>query len=200
MGGAFYWACPALARHHQSLCHTMRFLIPLFLFIVMVAFLAVGLKLDPREVPSPFIGKQAPAFMLPQLADPAKMFGNADLKGQVSLLNVWASWCVSCRQEHPLLIALSKQNILPIIGLNYKDEREAALEWLKRLGNPYTLSAFDADGKVGIDWGVYGVPETFVIDKQGVIRHKHTGPITEEAWQKTLLPLIIQLQKEGSPT
>jgi cytochrome c biogenesis protein CcmG/thiol:disulfide interchange protein DsbE len=178
----------------------MRFLIPLILFVVMVAFLAVGLKLDPREVPSPFIGKPAPAFNLPQLADSDKTFGSADLKGQVSLLNVWASWCVSCRQEHPLLIALSKQNILPIYGLNYKDEREAGLDWLKRLGNPYTVSAFDADGKVGIEWGVYGVPETFVIDKQGVIRHKHTGPITEEAWQKTLLPLILQLQKEGSPT
>ncbi len=178
----------------------MRFLIPLILFIVMVGFLAVGLKLDPREVPSPFIGKPTPAFNLPQLADPNKNFGNADLRGQVSLLNVWASWCVSCRQEHPLLLKLAKQNILPIYGLDYKDEREAGMDWLNRLGNPYTVSVFDADGKVGIDWGVYGVPETFVIDKQGVVRHKHTGPITEESWQKTLLPLILQLQKEGSPT
>ena len=178
----------------------MRFLIPLILFIVMVAFLAVGLKLDPREVPSPFIGKPSPAFNLPQLADPGKSFSNANLQGQVSLLNVWASWCVSCKQEHPFLLKLAKQNILPIYGLDYKDEREAGMEWLNRLGNPYTVSVFDADGKVGIEWGVYGVPETFVIDKQGVIRHKHTGPITEESWQKTLLPLIIQLQKEGSPT
>ena len=178
----------------------MRFLIPLILFIVMVAFLAVGLKLDPREVPSPFIGKPAPAINLPQLADPGKSFSNANLQGQVSLLNVWASWCVSCKQEHPFLLKLAKQNILPIYGLDYKDEREAGMEWLNRLGNPYTVSVFDADGKVGIEWGVYGVPETFVIDKQGVIRHKHTGPITEESWQKTLLPLIIQLQKEGSPT
>ena len=178
----------------------MRFLIPLILFIVMVAFLAVGLKLDPREVPSPFIGKPTPAFNLPQLADPGKSFSNANLRGQVSLLNVWASWCVSCKQEHPFLLKLAKQNILPIYGLDYKDEREAGIEWLNRLGNPYTVSVFDADGKVGIEWGVYGVPETFVIDKQGVIRHKHTGPITEESWQKTLLPLIIQLQKEGSPT
>ena len=178
----------------------MRFLIPLILFIVMVAFLAVGLKLNPREVPSPFIGKPTPAFKLPQLADPGKSFSNANLQGQVSLLNVWASWCVSCKQEHPFLLKLAKQNILPIYGLDYKDEREAGMEWLNRLGNPYTVSVFDADGKVGIEWGVYGVPETFVIDKQGVIRHKHTGPITEESWQKTLLPLIIQLQKEGSPT
>ena len=178
----------------------MRFLTPLIVFFIMVAFLGLGLKLDPREVPSPFIGKPAPAFTLPQLAAPDKTFSAAQLKGQVSLLNVWASWCVSCRQEHPLLIELSKQNILPIYGLNYKDEREAGLGWLKRLGNPYTLSAFDEDGRAGIEWGVYGVPETFLIDKQGVIRHKHTGPITQEAWQKTLLPLIIQLQKEGSPT
>jgi len=175
----------------------MRFLAPLIVFIVLVGFLAVGLKLDPREVPSPLIGKPAPAFTLPQLAAPEQTFGNANLKGQVSLFNVWASWCVSCRQEHPLLIQLAKQNILPIYGLDYKDEREAGLGWLRDLGNPYTLSAFDADGKVGIDWGVYGVPETFVIDKQGVIRHKHTGPITPEAWQKTLLPLILKLQKEG---
>ncbi len=175
----------------------MRFLIPLLLFVVMVAFLAVGLKLDPREVPSPLIGKPAPTFNLPQLGDPNQSFGDSNLRGQVSLLNVWASWCVSCRQEHPLLLKLAKQNILPIYGLNYKDEREAALDWLKRLGNPYTVSAFDAEGKVGIEWGVYGVPETFVIDKKGVIRHKHTGPITEEAWQKTLLPLITQLQQEG---
>ena len=178
----------------------MRVLIPLILFIVMVAFLAVGLKLDPREVPSPFIGKPTPAFNLPQLAEPGKSFGNADLQGQVSLLNVWASWCVSCKQEHPFLLKLAKQKILPIYGLDYKDEREAGMDWLNRLGNPYTVSVFDADGKVGIEWGVYGVPETFVIDKHGVIRHKHTGPITEESWQKTLLPLIIQLQKEGSPT
>lgn len=178
----------------------MRFLIPLFLFIVMVAFLAVGLKLDPREVPSPFIGKPAPAFNLPQLSDFGKSISNMDLQGQVSLLNVWASWCVSCKQEHPFLMKLAKQNILPIYGLDYKDEREAGLGWLKHFGNPYTASGFDADGKVGIEWGVYGVPETFVIDKKGVIRHKHTGPITEDSWQQTLLPLIIQLQKEGSPS
>jgi cytochrome c biogenesis protein CcmG/thiol:disulfide interchange protein DsbE len=176
----------------------MRFIAPLIVFLVLVGFLAVGLKLDPREVPSPFIGKPAPAFKLPQLAEPDKIFSSADFKGQVSLFNVWASWCVSCRQEHPLLIKLSQQNILPIYGLNYKDQRGDGMGWLRHYGNPYTLSAFDADGRVGIDFGVYGVPETFVIDKQGVIRHKHTGPLTEESWQKTLLPLILQLQKEGA--
>ncbi len=178
----------------------MRFVVPLIVFFVLVIFLGIGLKLDPREVPSPFIGKPAPAFNLPQLTDPSKTFGNENLKGKVSLLNVWASWCVSCRQEHPLLVELSREGIVPIYGLNYKDEREAGMAWLNRLGNPYTLIAFDADGKVGIEWGVYGVPETFVIDKQGVIRHKHTGPITEEAWQKILLPLILKLQKEDSPS
>ncbi|MDD5034027.1 MAG: DsbE family thiol:disulfide interchange protein [Methylococcaceae bacterium] len=176
----------------------MRFVIPLIIFLTMVIFLGIGLKLDPREVPSPLIGKPAPAFELPQLADAGKRFGKDNLKGQVSLLNVWASWCVSCRQEHPLLVELAQKNIVPIYGLDYKDSREDGMAWLSRLGNPYVLSAFDADGKVGIDWGVYGVPETFVIDQQGVIRHKHTGPITEEAWQKTLLPLILKLQKEGS--
>ena len=178
----------------------MRFLIPLVVFLVLVAFLGIGLTLDPREVPSPFIGKPAPEFSLPQVAEPAKTLGSIDFKGQVSLLNVWASWCVSCRQEHPLLVDLAKKNIVPVYGLNYKDEREAALGWLRQFGNPYVTSAFDADGKVGIDYGVYGVPETFVIDKQGVIRYKQTGPVTQEVLEKTLLPLIRQLQQEGTST
>lgn len=176
----------------------MRFLIPLFVFLGLVVLLGIGLTLDPREVPSPFIGKPAPVFSLPQVAEPGKTLGNADFKGQVSLFNVWASWCVSCRQEHPVLNALAKRGIVPIYGLNYKDEREAALGWLDRLGNPYTASAFDAEGKTGIDWGVYGVPETFIIDKRGIIRYKHTGPVTEDALEKTLLPLIRQLQQEGA--
>ena len=178
----------------------MRYLIPLVVFVGVVIFLAIGLRLDPREVPSPFIGKPAPRFSLPQVVDAGKTLGNDDLKGQVSLLNVWASWCVSCRQEHPILIELAKQNIAPIYGLNYKDEREAALDWLQRFGNPYRTSAFDADGKVGIEWGVYGVPETFVIDKQGIIRYKQTGPVTEEILQEKLLPLIRQLQQEQAPS
>jgi cytochrome c biogenesis protein CcmG/thiol:disulfide interchange protein DsbE len=172
----------------------MRFLLPLAVFIVMVIFLGIGLTLDPREVPSPFIGKPAPAFTLPQVADASKTLSPADLKGQVYLLNVWASWCVSCREEHPVLVELSKTKAVPIYGLNYKDEREDALGWLQRFGNPYTASAFDADGRVGINWGVYGVPETFVVDKQGIIRHKQTGPITPEILETKLLPLIRQLQ------
>ncbi|MGZ8219296.1 DsbE family thiol:disulfide interchange protein [Methylomagnum sp.] len=172
----------------------MRFLIPLAVFLVMVIFLGIGLTLDPREVPSPFIGKPAPAFTLPQVADASKTIAPADLKGQVYLLNVWASWCVSCREEHPVLVELAKTKAVPIYGLNYKDEREDALGWLQRFGNPYTASAFDADGRVGINWGVYGVPETFVVDKQGIIRHKQTGPITPEVLETKLLPLIRQLQ------
>jgi cytochrome c biogenesis protein CcmG/thiol:disulfide interchange protein DsbE len=176
----------------------MRFLIPLVVFLGLVILLGVGLTLDPREVPSPFIGKPAPAFLLPQVGDPAKLLSNEDFKGQVSLLNVWASWCVSCRQEHPVLNGLAKRGIVPIYGLNYKDEREAAAGWLKKYGNPYTASAFDADGKTGIDFGVYGVPETFVIDRRGVIRHKQTGPLTEQILEETLLPLVRQLQQEGA--
>ena len=174
----------------------MRFLIPLAVFAVMVIFLAIGLTLDPREVPSPLIGKPAPAFHLPQVADEAQTLSPADFKGQVVLVNVWASWCVSCRQEHPVLLQLARQNLVPIYGLNYKDERAAAQGWLQQHGNPYAASAFDADGRTGIDWGVYGVPETFVIDKAGLIRHKHTGPVTPESLEQELLPLVRKLQGE----
>jgi len=174
----------------------MRFLLPLGIFLILVVFLGIGLRLDPREVPSPFIGKPAPVFSLPQVADPSQTFGSTNLKGQVSLFNVWASWCVSCREEHPFLMELAKAKLVPIYGLNYKDERDAALGWLQQFGNPYLTSAFDADGRVGINWGVYGVPETFVIDKLGVIRHKQTGPITQQVWMETLFPLIQKLQAE----
>ncbi|BBA36458.1 periplasmic protein thiol [Methylocaldum marinum] len=176
----------------------MRYLIPLAVFAVMVIFLGIGLTLNPREVPSPFIGKPAPAFALPQVADAGKTLGTDDLKGQVSLVNVWASWCTSCREEHPVLLQLARQNIVPIYGLNYKDERDNALAWLQRFGDPYTASAFDPEGKTGIDWGVYGVPETFVVDRDGIIRHKQTGPITPEILENKLLPLIRQLQSKSS--
>jgi len=171
-----------------------RFLWPLAIFLLLVGFLAVGLKLDPREVPSPLIGKPAPAFELPLLQQPDKRFTPADMRGKVWLLNVWASWCESCRDEHPLLVELSKQGVLPILGLNYKDKSEDAQRWLTQFGNPYTLSAFDGDGRVGIDYGVYGVPETFVIDKQGVIRYKQIGPVTPEALERTILPLVRKLE------
>jgi len=173
-----------------------KFLIPLSVFMLLLVLLGIGLTLDPREVPSPFIGKPAPAFSLPTVHAPEQVLTTGQFTGQVSLLNVWASWCVSCRQEHPLLLELARQGIVPIYGLNYKDDRDNALSWLARLGNPYQVSAFDADGRVGIDWGVYGVPETFVIDKKGVIRHKQTGPLTAEILKGKLLPLIRQLQGE----
>lgn len=171
-----------------------KYALPLIVFLVIAGFLAIGLRLDPREVPSPFIGKPAPAFTLPKLHDPAATVSPADLKGQVWLLNVWASWCVSCRAEHEVVTRLAGTGEVPIVGLNYKDERDAALEWLRRLGDPYEVSAVDASGDVGIDWGVYGVPETFVIDQQGIVRHKHIGPITEKSVSETILPLVRKLK------
>ena len=172
-----------------------RYLLPLGIFIVLLAFLAIGLRLNPREVPSPLIGKPVPAFRLAQLHAPDQTFGPEDLKGKVWLLNVWASWCVSCRQEHPVLIDLSKKNIVPIVGLNHKDEGDQAKRWLIQYGgDPYLLSAADKDGRVGIDFGVYGVPETFLIDKTGVIRYKQIGPVTVEALEQKILPLIKELQ------
>jgi cytochrome c biogenesis protein CcmG/thiol:disulfide interchange protein DsbE len=172
-----------------------KLLIPFAVFVVLCGFLFVGLFRDPREVPSPLIDKPAPAFTLKQLHVPDKALGTADMKGQVWLLNVWASWCVSCREEHPLLVELGKQNIVPIIGLNYKDEPAAGMRWLQQNGDPYNLSVVDRNGAVGIDYGVYGVPETFVIDKNGVIRYKQIGPITVEALEKKILPLVRELQK-----
>jgi cytochrome c biogenesis protein CcmG/thiol:disulfide interchange protein DsbE len=173
----------------------LRTLIPLVVFGVLFAFLFVGLWRDPREVPSPLIGKPAPPFTLAQLHEPAKMLGPADLKGQVWMLNVWASWCVSCREEHPLLVQLGKSNLVPIVGLDYKDENAAGKRWLAENGDPYTVSVVDKDGRAGLDWGVYGVPETFVIDKTGTIRYKQIGPMTVEALQGKILPLIRELQK-----
>ena len=172
----------------------LKFAIPLAVFLGLLVFFAIGLTRDPREVPSPLIDKPAPAFRLQQLADAKQPFTPEEMRGKVWLLNVWASWCVSCRVEHPLLVDLSKRALVPIVGLNYKDERDAGLQWLAKFGNPYQLSAYDNEGRVGIDYGVYGVPETFVIDKQGVIRYKQIGPITQEAWDKTLLPLVKKLQ------
>ena len=171
-----------------------KFLIPLGIFVVLVIFLGRGLSLDPREVPSPLIGKPAPAFSLSQLDKPAQMIGTEQLLGQVWILNVWASWCAACRDEHPVLVEFSKTGVAPIYGLNYKDKREPAMNWLQQLGNPYTASIFDESGRVGIDFGVYGVPETFVIDKLGVIRYKKTGPVTQETIQSIIVPLVKKLQ------
>ena len=173
----------------------LRFVLPLAIFIVLAGFLFAGLRLNPREVPSPFIGKPAPSFQLTQLARPEQTFSPKQMQGEVWLLNVWASWCVACRIEHPLLVDLAKKNVIPIVGLNYKDKRDAALGWLGQFGDPYKLSVADTDGRVGIEYGVYGVPETFVIDKAGVIRFKQIGPITEDAWRDKILPLVQRLRQ-----
>jgi len=190
-----------------------RYLIPLGIFIVLVGFLAVGLNLNPREVPSPLIDKPAPAFSLPVLEESGRSISRDDLKGKVWLLNVWASWCVSCRAEHPILVELAKRNVVPIYGLNYKEvrgdgeldakqmapadeftlARGRASRWLNERGNPYAASLLDLDGSVGIDFGVYGVPETFLIDKNGVIRYKVIGPITPDAVQNVILPKVKEL-------
>ena len=172
-----------------------KFLIPLLLFVVLVIFLAIGLNRDPHEVPSPLINKPAPAFEIPQLSDPSKTFSPASMKGQVWILNVWASWCVACREEHPVLVELAKSQIAPVIGLDYKDKREDALAMLAKQGNPYLLSAFDVNGRVGIDYGVYGVPETYVIDRAGVIRFKHIGPLTIQLLNQKIFPLVSELKK-----
>jgi cytochrome c biogenesis protein CcmG/thiol:disulfide interchange protein DsbE len=171
-----------------------KYALPLIVFLVIAGFLAIGLRLDPREVPSPFIGKPAPPFTLPQLHKPEATISPAEMKGQVWLLNVWASWCTSCRAEHEVVTRLAATGEVPIVGLNYKDERDAALGWLRRLGDPYKASAVDAQGDVGIDWGVYGVPETFVIDKQGIVQHKHIGPVTDKSVSETILPLVRKLK------
>jgi cytochrome c biogenesis protein CcmG/thiol:disulfide interchange protein DsbE len=172
-----------------------RFLIPLALFIGLVVFLAIGLGRDPHEVPSPLINKPAPAFQLPQLHAPAKTFSAQEMRGKVWLLNVWASWCFSCREEHPLLLDFARSGAVPLYGLNYKDQRNDAIAWLNELGDPYQLSAMDLDGRVGIDYGVYGAPETYLIDREGVIRFKHIGPLTPEVIQNKILPLARDLSK-----
>ena len=170
-----------------------RYLIPLLVFLVLLGFLAVGLNLKPREIPSPLIGKAAPSFSLPVLATPEQTLSSQDLRGKVWVLNVWASWCVACREEHGLMVEMAKLGVVPIYGLNYKDKRADALGWLNQFGNPYAASLSDTDGVVGIDYGVYGVPETFVIDKAGVIRHKIIGPVTPDAVRDVILPLVTKL-------
>ena len=172
---------------------TLRFLIPLAAFLVLSGFLMKGLWLDPHLVPSPLIDKPAPPFRLTQVAEPDKTIGRDDLLGKVWLLNVWSSWCVACREEHPVLVDFSRTGIVPIYGLDYKDTRVEALKTLDRMGNPYQASLFDPDGRVGIDYGVTGVPETYLIDKSGTIRFKQTGPITPEILHGKILPLIRKL-------
>lgn len=169
--------------------------IPLIVFFVMAVFLAIGLTMDPREIPSPLIGKPVPEFKLPPVKGRTQGLASADLRGQVSIVNVFASWCVACREEHPVLLELSRKGIVPIHGLNYKDKPDDAQAWLDQLGDPYTRTGADISGRVAIDWGVYGVPETFVIDREGRIAYKHIGPVTPEALRDKLIPVITRLQK-----
>ena len=170
-----------------------RFVLPLAVFAALVVLLGVGLTLDPREVPSPLIGKPAPHFELSQLHQAEKTFSEKDMRGKVWILNVWASWCVTCREEHPVLIKLAASGVAPLYGLNYKDKREDGLAWLKSFGDPYQLSVYDFAGRVGIDYGVYGVPETYVIDKRGVIRYKRIGALTPEIVKSRILPIVQEL-------
>jgi len=170
-------------------------LIPLAVFAVLLVFLAIGLTRDPHEIPSPLIGKPAPAFSAPILSKPDQQLSNKDMLGKVWLLNTWASWCVACRDEHPILVEFAKSKTLPIIGLDYKDKDMDGQKWLARFGNPYDVAIADKDGRIGIDFGVYGVPESFLIDKAGVIRYKQIGPITPQALSEKILPLIRELQK-----
>jgi cytochrome c biogenesis protein CcmG/thiol:disulfide interchange protein DsbE len=172
----------------------LRYLVPLFLFLLLAGLLYRGLSLDPKIVPSPLVGKPMPAFTLPRLADPGSNISDTDLKGKVSALNIWATWCVSCRAEHEVLLELARTGKVDIYGLNYKDNRPDAQRWLAQLGNPYVANAFDADGRTGIDWGVYGAPETFIMDRDGIIRHKHIGPLTREVIVQEILPLIARLE------
>ncbi|MCK5334977.1 MAG: DsbE family thiol:disulfide interchange protein [Gammaproteobacteria bacterium] len=176
-----------------------RYLLPLGAFVVLVVFLSIGLKLDPKKIPSPLIGKPAPAFELPDLHNAEKIVSPESMKGQVWVLNVWASWCVSCRAEHPVLNELVRSNDqFKLIGLNYKDTLSDGRYWLQQRGNPYAANAFDKSGRVGIDWGVYGVPETFVIDAEGIVRYKHTGPLSWQSVQKELLPAIKEISQKLS--
>ncbi len=194
-----------------------KFLVPLALFFGLAGFLAFGLTLNPREVPSPLIDKPAPGFSLARLDQPGQRFALEEMRGEVWLLNVWASWCVACRQEHPVLVRMAQQKLVPIVGLNYKEVRgdgainvrgmapeaetglaiERARRWLADHGDPYALSVLDIDGRVGIDFGVYGVPETFLIDREGRIRYKHIGPITPDSLKNELLPRIEEVRRAG---
>lgn len=166
-------------------------------FVALVALLAIGLRLNPREVPSPLIGKPAPAFELPLLTAPEQRFSEKTMLGKVWVLNVWASWCPPCLAEHPVVSQMARAGIAPVVGLNYKDTREDALPWLKRNGNPFDVVVFDGDGRIGIDYGVYGVPETYVIDRHGVIRYKHIGPLTPEVVGQKIEPMLKELSRGG---
>lgn len=172
-----------------------RFGLPLLVFLILIGFLGIGLTLNPRELPSPLLGKPSPAFSAPRLLAPQQNFYNAQMNGEVWLLNVWASWCVACRTEHALLMHIAQHTTVRLVGLNYKDDAADAVDWLQRFGNPYSIIAVDRNGDIGIDYGVYGVPETYLLDKTGHIRFKQVGPLTTSTLQ-SLLQMIEKLHEE----
>lgn len=176
----------------------IRYLIPIGVFLGLLVALMAGLGKDPGELPSPLIGRDSPTFTLPNLLDPERTVSDTDIRGEVALVNVWASWCVGCRQEHNFLMQLARAEVIPIYGLNWRDERPAALRWLRDLGDPYTAVAFDGEGRVGIDWGVYGSPETFLLDKQGKVIYKHVSPLTPKVWREEFEPRIAEARNSGS--
>jgi cytochrome c biogenesis protein CcmG/thiol:disulfide interchange protein DsbE len=167
-----------------------RYLVPIIAVALLIPFLMIGLSKDPSELPSPFVGKAAPEFDLPSLRNPAQRVGNTSYEGQTTLVNIWATWCVGCRQEHDFLLRLARRGEIPIYGINWRDNRVEALRWLEELGDPYVDSGFDSDGRVGIDWGAYGAPETFLISAEGVVLYKHLGPLNESLWQSIFVPLL----------
>ncbi|MEX0977040.1 MAG: DsbE family thiol:disulfide interchange protein [Woeseia sp.] len=168
----------------------LRFVAPVLAFAILLPMLIFGLQRDPSELPSPFLNKPAPEFELPGLRDPERTVSNHNYAGQVALVNVWATWCVGCRQEHDFLLSLAADGDVPIYGLNWRDRREDAIRWLDQLGDPYVMSGYDEDGTVGIDWGVYGAPETFLIGPDGTVLHKHLSPLTDDIWQRDFVPKI----------
>lgn len=167
-----------------------RFLIPLIAFAILIPVFVIGLGRNPNELPSPFIGKPAPEFSLPTVRDPQQSVGSVDFAGKTALVNVWATWCVGCRQEHEFLLSLSRSGEIPIYGINWRDDLADAQRWLQQLGNPYVASGDDRDGRVGIDWGVYGAPETFLVAADGTVLYKHLGPMTRGVWERDFVPLI----------
>ncbi len=168
----------------------VRYWLPVAAFIVLLGFLMFGLTRDPNELPSPYIGKPAPDFSLPSLLEPEQTVSPSDYAGDMALINVWATWCVGCRQEHGFLLELARRDTIPIYGLNWRDNRDEAIRWLRELGDPYVASGYDGDGRVGIDWGVYGAPETFLVDSDGTVLHKHLGPLSDAIWARDFVPLI----------
>ena len=173
----------------------MRYIFPVLAFGILVIFLFVGLFRDPSLVPSPLIGKSIPDFTATTLRDANRIINQDNLRGQVALVNVWATWCPACKHEHPVLVDIAKRKLVPIYGLNYKDDRALAVQWLNEDGDPYTMSVFDESGRIGIDFGVYGAPETFVIDQEGIIRYKHVGVVTPQVWTDILQPVVLRLRQ-----